>query len=84
MDAKLLLTVDEVGTLSVAVDDVDGDLVDVDVHLLDADDPDACLARDHISFTHTIGPGRYFVVVDTWVDGTTELTGPYTLTIDFP
>lgn len=78
-----LLTVDVAGTLSVAVDDVDGDAVDIDVHLLDADDPDSCMDRAHISFDRTIGPGRYFIVADTYVEGGTELSGPYTLTVDF-
>jgi hypothetical protein len=78
-----LFTVDTTGTLNVAVDDVDGDAVDVDVHLLDADDPSSCLDRADISFNRTLGPGRYFIVVDTYVEGTTELSGPYTLTLDF-
>ena len=76
-------TVDESGTLSVSVDDVEGDDIDVDVHLLDADDPDACLDRAHISFSTSIGPGRYFIVADTYVSQGQELSGNYTLTVDF-
>lgn len=76
-------TVDRSGTLTVSVDDVEGDDIDVDIHLLDADDPDACLERAHISFSKQIGPGRYFIVADTYVDGGQELCGPYTLEVDF-
>ncbi len=78
-----LFTVDRSGTLTATLDDVDGDAVDVDIHLLDANDPSACLERAHISFSRDIGPGRYFLVADTFVEGTTELSGPYTLTVDF-
>ncbi len=78
-----LLTVDSAGTLSVEVDDVGGDAVDIDVHLLDADDPNACLDRADISLQHTIGPGRYFIVADTYVEGGVELSGPYTVTVNF-
>lgn len=77
-----LFTVDRSGTLSVTVDTTHP-TADPDIHLLDADDPDACLDRDHLSFSTAIGPGRYFVVVDTFVEGGQELTGPYTLTVDF-
>jgi hypothetical protein len=77
------LTVDHSGTLSVEVDDVDGDDIDVDVHLLDADDSNACLDRAHISFSISIGPGRYYIIADTYVEGGQELSGPYTLTVDF-
>lgn len=78
-----LFTVDSSGTLTATLDDVDGDAVDVDIHLLDANDPSACLERAHISLSRAIGPGRYFLVVDTYVEATTELSGPYTLTVDF-
>jgi hypothetical protein len=74
------LTLDQSGTLTAAVDCEDP-VVDVDVHLLDGDDPDACLARDHWSLSHDVTPGRYFVIVDTYVDGTEPLAGPYTLTV---
>lgn len=74
-------TVDRSGTLTATVDDGEGD--DMDVHLLDADDPNACLARAHISLSHFIGPGRYFIIVDTYVSNGVELSGPYTLHVDF-
>jgi hypothetical protein len=75
-----VFTIDESGTLSATVDCEDP-VVDVDVHLLDGDDPDACLARDHWSLSYSITPGRYFVVVDTWNDGSADLAGPYTLSV---
>jgi len=75
-----LLTLDRSGTLSVAVDCVEP--VDIDVHLLGGDDPDACIARDHVSFDYDVTPGRYLIVADTWADGSGPLVGPYTLTVD--
>ena len=70
-----LFTVDQSGTLTASLDDVDGDAVDVDIHLLDANDPSACLERGHMSLSLAIGPGRYFLVADTFVEGGTELSG---------
>ncbi|MFH0899198.1 MAG: hypothetical protein V2A73_01075 [Pseudomonadota bacterium] len=78
-----LLTIDRPGVLVVTVDDVRGDLVDVDVHLLDGDDQHACLARANVTFSRSIEPGRYYIVVDTFVEdgekGGVERTGPYRL-----
>jgi hypothetical protein len=76
-----VFTIDASGTLEVSVDCEDP-LVDIDIHLLDGDDPDACLERAHWSFTHDITPGRYFIVADTYVDAGTPLAGPYTLSVD--
>jgi hypothetical protein len=76
-----VFTTDRSGTLSVAVDCAAP--VDIDVHLLDGDDADACLARAHVSFEQAVTPGRYFVVADTFVDGEgTALSGRYTLHVD--
>ena len=74
------LNLDDSGTLSAAVDCEDP-LVDVDVHLLDGDDPDACLTRDHWELSWETTPGRYLIVVDSWFDGSEELSGPYTVTV---
>jgi len=75
-----LMTIDRSGTLSVSVEAPDG--VDPDVHLLDGDDPNACLERGHITFDYSITPGRYLVIVDTYVEDGIELSGPYTLHVD--
>ncbi|MBI5501867.1 MAG: hypothetical protein HY907_16610 [Deltaproteobacteria bacterium] len=74
-----VFTTDVSGTLSVSVDALAP--IDPDVHLLEGADPNACLARAHISFDYPLTPGRYFIVVDTFVDGT-PLSGPYTLHVD--
>jgi hypothetical protein len=76
-----VLTVDDYVTIDAEVD-CDDPVVDVDVHLLDADDANACLARDHWALSHDVGPGRYFVIVDTWFDGVDELAGEDTLWVD--
>lgn len=74
----------EPGTLNVAVSVDDESSIDPDVHLLWGDDSNACLARGHHSFSQWVSPGRYVIVVDTWVDETgTVLSGSYDLSITF-
>jgi len=76
-----LFTTDRSGTLEVEVDC--DEPVDVDIHLLEGDDPDACLARDHTDFDYAITPGRYLIVVDSWVDDEGEVySGAFTLRVD--
>ena len=56
---------------------------DIDLHLLDAPRPEACLARDNLSLSRMLDPGDYFLVADTWADAdAVEYPGPYMLTID--
>ena len=76
-----LFTVDTPGTLYVDVQSFDG--ADIDVHLLDGDDPNACLDRGHIDFSYSITPGRYFIVADSWGDTNEVYEGMYELNIDF-
>ena len=76
-----LFSTDAYGTLEVEVDC--DEPVDVDIHLLEGDDPDACVARDHTDFDYAISPGRYLIVVDSWVDdGGSERSGEFTLRVD--
>lgn len=75
--------VPEAGLLTAAIDEIDGDGIDVDVHLLDAPDPDACLDRDHAAVTAWVDAGSYYVVIDTFVSGGVPQDGPYTLDIQF-
>ena len=71
------------GTLSIAVETDDDDNIDPDIHLLMGDDRDACLARGHREVSRTVGPGRYVIVVDTWVDSAGRaLAGPYRLHVN--
>jgi hypothetical protein len=72
-------TVDVTATLTATVDCEDP-VVDVDLYLLDADDPDACIDRDHWEVSSTVTPGRYYIVADTYVEGTV-LSGPYTIDV---
>ena len=68
-------------TLRVAVDDVRGDTVDVDVHLLDGASPDTCVTRNDIAFVATVN-SPVLIVADTWVDAVgDELAGPFTLRV---
>ena len=75
-----VLTLDDYGTLTATVD-CDDPVVDVDVHILDADDPNSCVARGHWTASADVGPGRWFVIVDTWADASGPLSGPYSLSI---
>jgi len=73
--------VDTEGFLSAAVyDDAD---TDVDVHILDALDPDACLDRGDRGAGADVSAGYRYVVADTWVDDDGPQEGPYTLEIGF-
>jgi len=74
-----VLTVDSEGTLTATVDCASP--VDVDVHLLDADDKNACLARDDTSLSWPVTPGRYFIIVDTYANAGVKLAGAYTLKV---
>lgn len=77
------LTIDHLGILTVTVDDIAGDAVDVDVHLLSGDDPSTCVARDNKALAWVVRPGTWTVVVDTWVDSSgTAHAGPYHLQVD--
>ncbi len=78
-----VLNLDSEGILHAAVDDIPGDGHDVDVHLLEGDDPLACLSRDDAELTWDITPGRYLIVVDTWFSDGKPHPGPFTLDVWF-
>ncbi len=83
-EAVYQVTLSEAGTLRAAVDDVAGDDVDVDVHLLSRLDASTCIARDNIGVERVLAAGTYVVVVDTWTTSTGQnRAGPYTLRLDF-
>ncbi len=69
------------GIISVSVDDVSGDSIDADVHILDQERD--CLVRDNVTASQLVESSRgIFVVVDTWVNGANEeLVGPYTIAV---
>ncbi len=56
---------------------------DPDLALLSAPDQEACLERVHTELAVDVEPGRYLLVVDTYVDTPVELEGPYELDVDF-
>ncbi len=68
------------GFLAAEVDVPEG--VDVDLHLLDAPDPEACLDRGHWRAGAWVEPGRYWLVADSWVDSEGRvLAGEFSLSI---
>jgi|GEM_PF-559273 len=70
--------------IAVSVEVEDEELYDPDIHILSGDDQDACRASAHKSLVHELPPGRFLIVVDTWVnENNQELPGPYTLTVDY-
>ena len=57
-----------------------GSGADVDVHLLDARDPDRCIDRGHWAAGAWLTAGTYWVVADSWVSGEgVEQSGEYEL-----
>ena len=55
---------------------------DPDVHLLEGDAANACLARNHTALEWPVTPGRYVIIVDSWTNSSgTALEGTYTLTV---
>jgi hypothetical protein len=76
------LALGEATRLRVAVDDVVGDSVDIDVHVLDAPSPDACVARDNMAVVIELAAGTWWIAADTWVNASgVELAGPFELTV---
>jgi len=56
--------------------------VDIDLHLLsDAGGPAACLDRNHRTIEASLGPGTWYFVLDTFVDGGIERSGEYLFTL---
>jgi len=61
---------------------LDGDGVDVDLHLLPASgELDRCIVRDDTRIQGTLAAGTYTLVVDTWVTDGQALSGDYTLLV---
>jgi hypothetical protein len=71
------------GILAAAVPEYPGNDPDPDLHLLSAPDQDACVDRAHTELNVTLQPGRYLLTVDTYVDDSIELEGPYELSVAF-
>ena len=54
--------------------------VDIDIHLLSAADPSACIDRGHWRSGGYLEAGDYWVIADTWVNSSgVEQSGEYTL-----
>jgi len=78
-----VLTLTEAGMLRATLDEVEGDAVDMDVHILTAPLADACIARGHAKAAAWLEPGTYWIAVDTWVDGDgIGYPGPYQLDVN--
>jgi hypothetical protein len=59
----------------------DRGMVDVDLHLLNDPDPSSCIARGHLEIEQMLDAGEYYVILDSFVMGSTELAGEYLLVI---
>jgi hypothetical protein len=74
------VTVPASGTLTASLDHGAG--MDVDVHILSSLSASACAARGHWSASTAVGPGTWYVVVDSWVNASgVAFSGPFTLDI---
>ena len=69
------------GTVHLQVDAVGGD--DPDLHLLSDIKESACIARADVAIDQVLLPGRYYVVVDTYVSNNVEKEGPYSFKASF-
>jgi MYXO-CTERM domain-containing protein len=56
---------------------------DPDLHLLTGLLESDCVARGHTSLDRELEPGRYYVVVDTFVQDSVELEGPYKVRMSY-
>jgi hypothetical protein len=73
------IVLNEPAMITAALDDVPGDGVDVDLHLLDGA---SCLTRDNVVVGRFLAAGTYTLVADTWSSSAgAEFPGPYTLTV---
>jgi GH18 family chitinase len=58
------------------------DAGDVDLHLLDAVDEAACVARDDTAISVELEPGTYYLVVDSYVRDLVTAEGAFALDVD--
>ena len=72
----------EAVVLRARVDEDNSAGVDVDIHVLDAPQADACLARGHVALTVALPAGTHWLVVDTFVSSGQEQAGPYVLHLE--
>ncbi len=71
----------EPGIFTASIDDVPGDAVDIDLHLLNVE---GCLMRANAEMRRWLPAGTYNLVLDTWVSQQGEVrSGAYELSIDF-
>ncbi len=71
------------GRIQVQVTTTD-DSIDPDIYLLEGDDRRACHSRDHRLVETWLPPGRYAIIIDTWVDANqNEKSGQYTLEVNW-
>ena len=76
--------VDRLGILRATLDDVAGDTVDLDVHLLSGSGPESCVRRDNQALAWVVRPGMWTIAVDSWVGGNgVARSGPYRLEVTF-
>jgi spore germination protein YaaH len=71
----------ESGTFSASVGEDPN--IDPDIHLLSDLSEEACIDRGHLELERVLSPGRYYVAIDTYVDGSVELEGTYNVNMNF-
>ncbi len=64
------------------IDFPEPDGVDIDLHLLSSFYPLELIDRDHYALTANLGPGLYYLVMDTYSTGSVEMAGPYHLYVE--
>ncbi len=60
---------------------LDGEGVDVDVHVLAGSGPESCVARDDGIIADTFAAGTWRIVIDSWSDGAVDYAGRFVLAV---
>lgn len=78
-----VMDVADAGRITASIDEIAGDGIDVDVHILTDVDPDSCLARGDATATAQVEPGFVFIVVDTYTSSSgRDNPGAYELEVN--
>ena len=68
--------------LHLSLDDVPGDAVDNDVHLLSGTGPDSCVGRDNLALKYPVKAGEaYRIAIDSWSGSGAPNPGPFVLSV---
>jgi len=65
----------------VKIEVFDGSQVDIDLHLLSSTNPADCIERNDLIITKELSAGTYYIVADSWSNGTVIYAGAYSIKV---